>query len=361
MPKKSKASQVRVIREYLDETVRTDFRKKFPRLPRMYLELMENTEKIKPVCLGSEFQPKYDSWSPEKEDSGRNVFNDSDSDASSVGSISTGGSDSDSDLDEPADAIPMEEEETDVLTSRLKSLLGDEDGGSTDSDVSSVGSVRRSVRSKRRTPPTLHQLRETGYTASPSRSIQHNTMTEEEEEDKKRELLFKFDMLKKSYTQASIPEYNIHTDYKTMERSYDSTVKRLSVDSSVESYKTYLIGGFMAVEYLFGSLFSFDMQGFTQQQILSMSSYEKLLIELGEKSYVPEGSNWPVELRLLFLIIINAAFFIVSKLILAKTGSNLMNMVNSMNSASATTSRASAPKRKMKGPTINLDEIPEFS
>jgi hypothetical protein len=91
-----------------------------------------------------------------------------------------------------------------------------------------------------------------------------------------------------------------------------------------------------------------------------MSSYEKLLIELGEKSYVPDGSNWPVELRLLFLIIINAAFFIVSKLILAKTGSNLMNMVNSMNAASVPTN-PSVPKRKMKGPSINLDEIPEFT
>ena len=357
MPKKSKASQVRVIREYLDETVRTDFRKKFTRLPRMYLELLENTDKIKPVCLGSEFQPKYDSWSPEKNKEERKVFNDADSDVSSPGSLDSG-SESGFSTDEEGPILPNEED-TDVLTKRLKNLLGDD--GSTDSDVSSVGSVRRSIRSKRRTPPTLHQLRETGYRdASPSRSVHHNAMTEDEEEDKKREILFKFDMLKKSYKEARIPEYNIHTDYKTMERSYDSTVKRLSVDSSVETYKTYLIGGFMAVEYLFGSVFSFDMQGFTQQQILSMSSYEKLLIELGEKSYVPDGSNWPVELRLLFLIIINAAFFIVSKLILAKTGSNLMNMVNSMNAASVPTN-PSVPKRKMKGPSINLDEIPEFT
>ena len=90
----------------------------------------------------------------------------------------------------------------------------------------------------------------------------------------------------------------------------------------------------MVVEYVFGSWLKFDMQGFTQQQILSMSSYEKLLIELGEKSYVPEGSSRPVELRLLFLIIINAALFIISKLILRKTGANLMNMANSMNTSS---------------------------
>jgi hypothetical protein len=99
------------------------------------------------------------------------------------------------------------------------------------------------------------------------------------------------------------------------------------------------------------------MQGFTQQQILSMNSYEKLLIELGEKSYVPTGSKWPIELRLLFLIIMNAAFFIVSKMIMKKTGANLMNMINGMNTSSP---GSSAPrKRKMRGPNINLDDIPE--
>ena len=100
---------------------------------------------------------------------------------------------------------------------------------------------------------------------------------EEEVEDKKRELLFKFDILKKSYKGQQVPEFSIHSDYRTMERSYEHTVKKLSLDSTVENYKTYLIGGFMVVEYVFGSWFKFDMQGFTQQQILSMNSYEKLL------------------------------------------------------------------------------------
>ena len=113
----------------------------------------------------------------------------------------------------------------------------------------------------------------------------------------------------------------------------------------------------MLVEFIFGNFLGFDMQGFTQQQILSMNSYEKLLIELGEKSYVPSGSRWPIELRLLFLIIMNAAFFIVSKMIMKKTGANLMNMINGMNASTPTPT--SHRKRKMKGPNVNIDEIPE--
>jgi hypothetical protein len=80
-----------------------------------------------------------------------------------------------------------------------------------------------------------------------------------------------------------------------MTRSYEDTVRRLSVDSTVESYKRYLIGAFMLIEYALGRWLKLDMKGYTQQQIVSMSSYEKLLIEIGERSYMPEGEQWSVE------------------------------------------------------------------
>ena len=192
------------------------------------------------------------------------------------------------------------------------------------------------------------------------RDINNVQMSEYEEEDAKRELIFKFDLLKKSYKESSIPEFSMHSDYNTMKKTYESTVRRLSLDSAVESYKTYLIGGFMVVEFILGNFLKFDMQGFTQQQILSMNSYEVLLIELGEKSYVPTGSKWPVELRLLFMIIMNAAFFIVSKMIMKKTGANLLNMINGMNSSRQASVNTQPKKRPMKGPNIDLDEIPDL-
>ena len=61
-----------------------------------------------------------------------------------------------------------------------------------------------------------------------------------------------------------------------MEHSYENTLRKLSIDSTVDNYKTYLIGGFMLVN-LYREIFKFDMEGFTQQQIVNMSSYERLL------------------------------------------------------------------------------------
>ena len=165
-----------------------------------------------------------------------------------------------------------------------------------------------------------------------------------DDEDLKRELLFKFDLLRKSYKNANIPEFSIHSDYSTMQRTYDATIRQVNVDNNIETYKSYLITGFYITEFVLGYWLKFDMQDFTKQQIVNMSKYEHLLIELGEKNYVPEGSKWPVEIRLLFTIIINAAIFIVTKMVMKKIGSNLFNM----------TEEPQAPKRRMRGPDVNL-------
>ena len=52
----------------------------------------------------------------------------------------------------------------------------------------------------------------------------------------------------------------------------------------------------------------------------------------------------------------NGAFFVIGKMILKKTGSNLMGMINNMNAA---VPQNNAKKRKMKGPSINVDDIPD--
>jgi hypothetical protein len=210
-------------------------------------------------------------------------------------------------------------------------------------------------------PPSLAELEaQGGYVPKKElRNIEQVPVNEQEEEDQKREIIFKFELLKKSYPSATIPEYTIHSDFREMKKTYETTVRKLSLESSVENYKTYLIGGFMACEFILGNFLKFDMQGFTQQQILSMNSYEKLLIELGEKSYVPSDKKWPVELRLLFMIIMNAAFFIISKMIMKKTGANLLGMINSMNVTQHQPVQPQGKKRRMKGPDIDLDNLPD--
>jgi hypothetical protein len=98
------------------------------------------------------------------------------------------------------------------------------------------------------------------------------------------------------------------------------------------------------------------MQDFTKQQIINMNKYEHLLIELGEKTYVPEGSKYSVEIRLLFTILINTAIFIITKMVMKKVGGNILGiMENIANSVQQKPSENEQPVRRMRAPNINLD------
>ena len=180
-------------------------------------------------------------------------------------------------------------------------------------------------------PPKLSEIDKgnVNYKANPL-NYTKVSRPDEDEMNKKRELLFRFEILKRSYKGANIPEFSEYTDLLTLQKSYDDTVRKLSLDSTVENYKKYLIGGFLAVEFVFSTWLKFDMKGFTEQQLLSMNSYERLLIELGEKTYIETESSWPVEARLLSMVVINAVVFIVSKMIFNKTGANLLSMMNNV-------------------------------
>jgi len=376
----------------------------FDRMPRMYLELLENKEKIRPQVMNKEYDPE-DAQSIYSFD-----LNPRSSTATkktvpmkTISESSRSTTDGDGSGDEEDDENPSyeREEEEDEKTGdeaegsveEATSSDGEEDGGGGDEEESVVSvstSSSFSSNSSRPTekapasvlsaqeikkkktkeklqellfaneeePPSLTELSKRGEVHR-NRGVPNLTGMETEDEDElKRELLFKFQLLKKSYKHVSIPEFSMHSDYKNMNQTYENTLRHVSLDSNVESYKSFLVGGFMLLEFILGFWLKFDMSGFTQQQILNMNQYERLLIELGEKSYMPGGSNWPVEIRLLGLIIMNAIIFIIGKMIMKKTGNNLVGLMNSVNTVFQSTT--TKPKRRMRGPSVDLDTIPEI-
>jgi hypothetical protein len=366
------------------------FQQKFPNMPILYLELLENKSKIKPELVNKAYEPNGGSKlefkdsepnSPAQTDYSESKSHDrrrSDDERSerSDDERSERSDEEEDDDDDRRRKSDEEEEEDDEeddddvserssgsnksdkrISKRMKELLD-----SSDEDDEKIP-TKSGDRKGQYNAPSLKDLEESGKFVRKREveDIGHSSMSDQEKDDAKRELLFKFELLKKSYKTENVPEFSVHSDYDQMKKSYEMTLRTLSLDKSVEDYKRYLMGGFMLMEFVCGNFFGFDMSGFTQQQMVSMSSYEKLLIELGEKSYVPSGSKWPVEVRLLFLVIMNAAFFIISKMILKKTGSNLMNVINGMGTApAATQSQPNVKKRKMKGPTVSVDDIPDI-
>lgn len=184
--------------------------------------------------------------------------------------------------------------------------------------------------------------------------------TEEDEsvQKERNDLFFRYQILKRIHPNADIPEYTPYADPKIMAKKYEIIAKKLNLESSVESWKMYMIVFMMGCEVVLGKL-SFDMEGFGQQQIMAMDNYDALLLELAEKNYTPAESKWPVELRLIGMVVMNITIFVVAKMIAKKTGINMFDTINNLvtshrkSSQTTTTSTAtavSATAAAMKGP-----------
>lgn len=146
----------------------------------------------------------------------------------------------------------------------------------------------------------------------------------------------KFDILRESYPTMNIPEPTINQSIAQIEAAYKQYVRRIIIDSSVEQNKNYLLIIWMIFQYCGRNLFNLPMDGYAQSQFKYLDKYQLLLIELGESSTVEggTGSNWPVEVRILTMAVINGVIFVLVKMLADKMGAgaaaeNFSNMVSS--------------------------------
>lgn len=181
--------------------------------------------------------------------------------------------------------------------------------------------------------------------------------SEQRERYQKEAYIWKWRLLKRSYpTRKDLPEYNEHSDFHTMRTSFHRTMKDLQLEDNIESYRTYLVFGWIGIEYFATQHLGIDMSGFTKSQTRMMHKYEKLLIELGQRPYSQWGANLPVEVRLLGLILIQAGFFYLAKVVSSKFGSTVAEMFKGI-TGQPPVETPSGPKRKMRGPRTKVEDI----
>ena len=281
--------------------------KSFPRMPTLYLELLENKTKVRRELLNKLYTPPPKPEAPQ------------DSSFEHVQSSSPEHERSD-DAEGGGECDDSSEK---VIEDQLNTLLGE--------DKQQTASAAA--------PPSLHELQQKKKVTI---NNSYNYAEEDEETQKERNAVyFKYEILRRMHPNASIPEFTLYSDPKLMSQKYEMLTKKLSLDSSVENWKRYMIVFVMGCEVVLGKI-NFDMEGFAQQQIMSMNTYDQLLVEMAEKSYVPSGSKWSPEIRLFMMLTMNVVLFIVSKMIFKKTGTNLLGTINSMTNTA---------ERSMKEPT----------
>jgi Family of unknown function (DUF5767) len=195
----------------------------------------------------------------------------------------------------------------------------------------------------------------------------------EKDLQRKKDLLYKFKILKRQYTNGFVPEVNEFMDLNDLEREYESITRQLRLDEQVENYKKFLIMGFFGLEMILKTFLKFqDIEGFANQQIVGINQYEKILLEIGEKHTISPSSQWPPELRLAGMVCMNAVVFLGTRMLFKSSSGNIMSSLfggssksassspPSMNfggSASSGSSGSSAPKKKMRGPDLDIEDL----
>ncbi len=196
---------------------------------------------------------------------------------------------------------------------------------------------------------------------------------EQRQEMERQEYLWRFRILKKKYKNIKVPDFSDYSDVKLMKVSYDRTLKEVMLDENVETFRMYLVATWIVLEFVATKYLRINLSGFTNAQQKSMHKYESLLIELGEKRRRSTwGSNWPVEARLIAVVVFQAAFFYLTKIISDQVGDSVSSLFSSLMGQPAPHSSppgefAPAPNRtspeagrKMKGPSITAQKIREL-
>jgi hypothetical protein len=213
-----------------------------------------------------------------------------------------------------------------------KMLKGEEDNIPTPREKQTENSSPQTIHQN--IPPSLSEITEGKVQVDSNgiRSLDYITTDERDEQEKKRDLLNKFAKLKKEYHNAHIPNHTEHTDLITLQKDYNSIKKQLEIDAKALRYKQWLLYSFLGLEILLLNFGSFDdIRGFYNYQKNCINQYESLLFELGEKNYIQDEKKWPVEVRLVGIVAMNAAFFIGGKWAERKYGVNILTLFNPMN------------------------------
>lgn len=309
--------------------------KNFPRMPILYLELLENKTKVKKELL-NKFHPKIDE--PPKID-GRNHSDLRERSEPQEHHSELRHSEEPRDHQDHRD---LRREERIEDHSEHRDLRKEEPRETEDGEDQLIEDQLNTLLGEDKQPsfsaPTLQELHQKKKVTI---NNGYNYAEDEETQKERNAVYFKYEVLRRMHPNASVPEFTLYSDPKLMSQKYEMLTKKLSLDSSVENWKRYMIVFVMGCEVVLGKI-NFDMEGFAQQQIMSMNTYDQLLVEMAEKSYVPSGSKWSPEVRLLMMLTMNVVLFVVSKMIFKKTGTNLLGTINNM---------TSTVERSMKEPT----------
>jgi len=178
---------------------------------------------------------------------------------------------------------------------------------------------------------------------------------EEKARNEHTETLWEWRLLAKKWPKYNInpDEFNEHSDLTMMKTKLERKKQEIILDNSVSNYRTYLNMSFQCLEFVACTYIGINMAGFAKEQQKSMDQYDALLIELGVKYSNKFKTNFPIEIRLIGLVLFQGVSFYFMKNLPEVMG----RMLGSMIQAKPTQEEEDedeepqpTPPRKMRGP-----------
>lgn len=182
---------------------------------------------------------------------------------------------------------------------------------------------------------------------------------EEQEELDREEYVVKLRIIKKAHPEYEFPPYSDHhTDSHTLKKIYRQAYRETTLNDSVDNYEMFLGVAFIGIGML-GVKMGLPFDDFASHQMKNMKKYRKMLFELGEKSYIHFMDDWPVEIRLLATIVIDAGIFWLMKVGVDVMGPGAKDLIALMTKSKLPETPDKKPK--MKGPQFKPEDIRSMS
>lgn len=194
---------------------------------------------------------------------------------------------------------------------------------------------KRGVQSKRRTPlvvrsklkafassyarlsrgkpeaPTLEELE--SQPQKGVRNLDKPSTADMDSETRKRQYMVKLNLLKKTYPNDNIEIPSITASETMMKAQYDNFLALKASDENIDRYRKFMTYGFLGMEFILKSKLGLPADGLAREQLSNMDQYNRMLVEMGERKYMPTGEGMPVEMRLVLSMAMNSAIFVAMR------------------------------------------------
>jgi hypothetical protein len=231
-------------------------------------------------------------------------------------------------------------------TTQTSGITGSTDGSSTVWDSTTNSTVRNQTTNTNQSTNTMTgtpKINDTQPLPSTMPTIQapvlpppnvpnYSGMSAEEQAQHRANFRTRFGILRNAWPNYHIPDVPDDMPLEQIHAQYDIYVRHIHISRDVDQYKVYLVIMWLLIE-LFCTKIGLNIGGYTVSQMRSMNKYERLLIELGETNYKSSGgeaashSNWPVEVRIFFMALVNAVTFIIIKMLANYIGENMATTI----------------------------------